>query len=267
MNPSSVPAIFRASISLSLSVLLFLGCDLGGGTELPSPSQRTDTVAISLPDTILSRDTALKESILFVSRPNGWVANQVLGKDMDGFRLTIRLPSPDRILLVQSTGTDRPEDTLYRGRIAERIGPHWRLDQLEGRLASRNPDGWILIEPHGTGLVVSLHSVPLVPDGIGRLAAGRWRASTSTFLRLGTDSAWLEDSSRNLLESTPFRSFSWPDASTLVSQGIDSSLASWLSGRSAYSLFQDSWIVRQDTHTRWLDLSGDGAFLRFVPAP
>lgn len=267
MNPSSVPATFRVSVTLSLSLGIFLGCDLGGGTELPSPSQRTDTVAVTLPDTLVSRDTTLQETIRFLSTPKGWVADQVLGKDMDGFRLTIRLPSPDRIVLVQTAGATGSEDTLYHGRIAERIGPHWRLDQLEGRLAPRNPDGWILIEPHGTGLVVSLHSVPLVPDGTGRFAAGRWRAPSPVRLRLGSDSAWLEDPSGQVVESTAFRSFTWPDSSTLVVQGIDPSLASWLSGRSAYDLFQDGWIVRQDSETRWLDLSGDGAFLRFVPSP
>jgi len=267
MTPFRLPALAWALAGLSLTSGFLAACDLGGGTELPAPSQRTDTVALVLPDTIESRDTARDGAVEYLSRPNGWVASQVLGKDMDGFRLTIALPSPDRMVLVQtSSGTGTP-DTLYRGRIAERIGPHWRLDELEGRLAARNPDGWILIEPHRDGLVVSLQSVPLVPDGAGRFRAGRWRASTPTFLRLGSDSAWLEDSAGSVLESTAFSTRTWPDSSALVASGLDASLASWLAGRSSCSLFQDSWIVRQDPLVRWLDLSGDGAFLRFVPVP
>lgn len=191
-----------------------------------------------------------------------WTAAGVLGETLDR-TYTLSLEG-DRFLLRDSLGA------LYDGTVAERQGPRWRLAPVSGRLASRNPDGWIRLDTAGQDLFLNVISRHLTGQGNAGFPAGTWSCASfaggAGTLTMGPDSAWtLQQTGKS--SSGKWWNGTYPDAASLLGSGIEAPFASWLGGRPYLSVLSDPHLLEGDASHLWLDLIGDGALLRLRRTP
>lgn len=191
-----------------------------------------------------------------------WRAQAVLGSTASAaIELVLQA---DRFLLTSG------DDTLYDGVVAERRDARWRLASLSGRLASRNPDGWIRLDTSAGDLFLHLISRRLTGSGNTAHPAGTWTSNSlpggAGMLQLRSDSSWVRTyPSRS--DSGTWWAASYPDALALRAGGIDGVFSAWLAGKSMLSVMSDPYFHQSSSEELWLDLVGDDAFLRFRRDP
>ncbi|MCB9497355.1 MAG: hypothetical protein H6686_10770 [Fibrobacteria bacterium] len=236
----------------------------GGATELPGP------IAVIPP---IDSSPNFLDTVLVESRAQAqWSNIQVAFKSSVApgiLRLSIDTSKWLSVLEVRDVDSSTQGfDTLLAGLLDAHDGMHFHLARTRGKLARRNPTGWIRLEPAGNGLALSLQSMRWIGEDTTGKWTGTWRGGLSgkDTLTLSPDSSWqMRDPSGE--SKGAWGSVRYPDSLALSQTGLVPPLAEFLSDRNVLTIFDDPFLVQRQGPILWMDLVGDGALIYLEKSP
>lgn len=234
---------------LALSCLPFLGCD--PATD-PAPENGNPAAGFR------------------------WEAKPVGDPNTDLYKITLEFPREDSLVILTwrrdaSTDPWRINDTTCLARIVQRNGVRWNLSNMRGRMATRNPSGWMRVEDHAGKLAVLVNSFRITPQQADlQTLVGTWTMNDNYKVLPGTvtlkaDSTWHDAALAN--PETGRWYLTNLTLSELQKYPLDPDVVSYLAGRECLSAFSSAYLVERSNGGVWLDQYGDQALAMFHKIP